>query len=64
MTNPATYTEADLHDRLRKFEAEYGMDSENFLTEWEADRLPHTDELFVWAGLCSRLGVRVREFAG
>ena len=57
------YTEEDLRARLRSFEEEYDRDSEGFLAEWEAGRLPHTDDYFVWAGLCYRLGVREREFA-
>jgi hypothetical protein len=57
------YTEEDLRARLRFFEEEYGRNSEEFITEWEAGRLPHTADHFVWAGLCYRLGVREREFA-
>jgi hypothetical protein len=59
-----TYTESDLRGRLRAFEAEYDMESEDFVSRWETgDDLPHTDDFFVWASLCSRLGVRQRELA-
>jgi hypothetical protein len=63
MTGRSIYTESELHARLRRFEAEFEMESEDFLTRWEAGELPRTDAFFVWAGLCSRLGVRHREFA-
>lgn len=51
------YTEKDLRDRLRSLEETYGRDSEDFIAEWEAGRLPYTDDYFVWAGLCHRLGI-------
>lgn len=57
------YTEGNLRDRLRSFEEMYGRGSEEFIADWEAGRLPHTDDYFVWAGLCHRLGVRAREHA-
>jgi hypothetical protein len=61
MRTAATYTEGDLRSRLRRFEAEYRMESEEFLMRWEAGTLPHRDAFFAWAGLCSRLGVPERE---
>lgn len=63
MAEGATYSEADLRDRLVGFETEFEMDSEDFLARWEASDLPFTSPFFAWAGLCSRLGVRVREMA-
>lgn len=61
--NAETYTEDDLRTRLRGFEVEYKMESGDFLSRWETGDLPYTDAFFVWAGLCSRLGVRQRELA-
>jgi hypothetical protein len=58
-----TYSENDLRDRLRGFETEYDMESEDFLSKWESGDLPYTDAFFVWASLCTRLGVRERELA-
>jgi hypothetical protein len=58
-----TYTEGDLRERLRGFEVEYEMESGDFLSRWETGDLRYTDAFFVWAGLCSRLGVRQRELA-
>jgi hypothetical protein len=63
MTEDPTYTEDDLRSRLRGYETEYDMDSEDFLARWAANDLPITSVFFAWAGLCSRLGVRVRELA-
>jgi hypothetical protein len=63
MAEDSTYTEDDLRARLRGYEAEFGMDSEDFLSRWSANDLPITGSFFAWAGLCSRLGVRVRELA-
>ncbi len=63
MPERKTYTEADLYARLRAFEAEYQMASDEFFARWEAGDLPFTDAYFVWAGLCARLGVREREYA-
>jgi hypothetical protein len=58
-----TYTEGELRERLHGFEFEYKMESEDFLSRWETGDLPYKDAFFVWAGLCSRLGVRQRELA-
>jgi hypothetical protein len=58
-----TYTKADLVKRLRAFEDEYDLSSEEFFTKWEAGELPHTDDFFVWAGLCGYLGVKELESA-
>lgn len=63
MGAPGRYTEDELRARLRSFEERYERDSEEFLAEWEAGRLPHTADHFVWAGLCYRLGVPERESA-
>jgi hypothetical protein len=57
----ATYSEAGLAARLREFEREYRMSSNDFFARWEARELPLTDVYFVWAGLCGRLGIHSRE---
>jgi hypothetical protein len=56
--NRATYSETGLVARLREFEREYRMSSDDFFTRWEASELPFTDAFFTWAGLCGRLNVR------
>jgi hypothetical protein len=61
--NAGTYTEGELRSRLRGFEVEFEMESEDFLSRWESGDLRYTDAYFVWAGLCTRLGVKQRELA-
>jgi hypothetical protein len=63
MADDPTYTEDDLRARLARYEAEHHMDSEEFISRWAANDLPFTGAYFAWAGLCNRLGVRVRELA-
>lgn len=58
-----SYTESDLHGRLSAFEEAFEMRSAEFFTKWERNELPHTDDFFVWAGLCSHLGVRELDLA-
>ena len=53
-----SYTHADLQARLRTFESQHRMSSEDFFTRWERGDLPRTDAYFAWAGLCSQLGVK------
>ena len=45
-------TEAELRDRMRRFEQAYGMTSDQFYPRYERGELPLTDDFFVWASLC------------
>jgi hypothetical protein len=50
--------ESEVAARLLGFEEEYEMTSDDFFVRWEQGELPHTDDFFVWAGLCSFTGVK------